>query len=426
MMARHRKECPPKRRALVPGGRPGRRVPLSAAIDAARAALESARSDAPADGEPGQPPAAPEGAAAPVIPTLHDQETIELPAATMYPAPVGDEADDTILPGAIPPAPGLPADDAEPVGQPRARRPGRYQRPERATRPPRAPRAGRSRTRPPAGGRVPGGAPGQSRPRMRGLLVTPWFAAGAGFVIAAALALNSPHTVLTYKPNTIPCDNCKSPSPSRGALASAHPGVILRPAKKKPAPGRPEAHGQAAPAGVAVGYRVVWHKDGEFGAIITVPASAARDGWKLSFDIPGTRITGVWGAQWAPAVGEHGGLASVPAPHPAQPWGPGHHGSPGTRGPGHRHPGHGPGGHGGLGQTGSPQSGTASAQSYQDATAAMAAMGIQVQPGLRSQAQLDGDAAGWSQQDVRFLVIAAGNPRTPDICVLNNTACHFG
>jgi hypothetical protein len=374
-----------------------------------------------------------------VVPTLHDQETIELPAATMYPAPVGDaydaagdayDAEDTVPPGVIPPGV-IPS-----RGRPRARRPGRYQRPERAARPPRAPQAGRSRSRPPAGGRPPGGAAGQPKPRMRGLLVTPWFAAGAGFVIAAALALNSPHTVLTYKPNTIPCDNCKSPSPSRGALASAHPGVILRPAKQQPAHGHPATRGQAATAGLAVGYRVVWHKDGEFGAIITVPASAATHGWKLSFDIPGTRITGVWGAQWAPAAGEHGGLASVPAPHPAQPWGPGHHGSPGTRGPGHRQPGGGHGGRpgrggghgygGGWGQSGSPQSGTASAQSYQAAIAAMAAMGIKAQPGLLSQAQLDGDAAGWSQQDVRFLVIAAGNPRTPDACVLNGAACHFG
>jgi hypothetical protein len=53
-------------------------------------------------------------------------------------------------------------------------------------------------------------------------------------------------------------------------------------------------------------------------------------------------------------------------------------------------------------------------------------MGIQAQPGLLSQAQLDSEAAGWSQQDVRFLVIATGNPRTPDVCVLNNAACHFG
>lgn len=364
-MARHRKECPPKHRALAPADRPGRRVPLSAAIDAARAALETAQPDAPGD-EPGQYP---EAASSPPAPSLHDQETIELPAA-LYPAPVpGDDSGDDELPG-------------------------RDQRREHMARP------RRPRTRLPAGGRpAPGGPP---RPRMRGLLVTPWFAAGVGFVIAAALALNSPHTVLTYRPNTSKCVNCKPPAPSRGALASAQPGVVLR-TPKKAAKGHPAAGSPGGVVGVQVGYRVVWRKDGEFGAIITVPASQARHGWKLRFDIPGTRITEVWGAQWQPDAGGHGGLASVPAPRPARPWAPRH---PGAPGPGHRHPGHGPGRHGWPGRGGQSQP--------------------PGQPGLRDAAQLD-NAAGWgSPQDVRFLVIAAGDPRTPDSCVLNAAACHFG
>src|SRR5262245_47182185 len=42
-MPRHRKECIPKHRAQSPGYRSGRRVPMDAAIDAAKTALESAR-----------------------------------------------------------------------------------------------------------------------------------------------------------------------------------------------------------------------------------------------------------------------------------------------------------------------------------------------------------------------------------------------
>src|ERR1700691_4592185 len=74
-----------------------------------------------------------------------------------------------------------------------------------------------------------------SAPRWkRGLLVTPWFAAGAGFVIAAALSLNSPRTFLTYRPNAAPgTSTCAGCPPATG------------PAPPPPAP-LPHAHARAA------------------------------------------------------------------------------------------------------------------------------------------------------------------------------------
>jgi len=211
---------------------------------------------------------------------------------------------------------------------------------------------------------------------MRGLLVTPWFAAGAGFVIAAALALNSPHTVLTYRPNTQRCSICTRPTPQPGSLASATPGVKIKRARPAPArhAGKSTGHGPAA--GPEVGFRVVWRKYGEFGAIVTIPARPARQDWSLQFAIPGTRITQVWGAQWQPAPGAHGGLARMLTGPPGPPGQPGPSDSPG--------------------------------------------------PGQNGLTSAPGNQGGRQPDNVRFLVVAVGNPRTPDGCVLNQAACHFG
>jgi hypothetical protein len=231
---------------------------------------------------------------------------------------------------------------------------------------------------------------------MRGLLVTPWFAAGAGFVIAAALALNSPHTVLTYRPNTVPCRLCTEPTPQKGSEASATPGVQIRPVR--PAKSAHARRGTGRPdsgpvAGLEVSFRVVWHKHGEFGAIITVPANRARHGWSLRFDMPGVRITQVWGAQWESAPGGHGGLARMLTRHPGrQPGSPRHSGRPGDSGPGRGH-----------GQS-----------------------GAQGQAGSQELFGSQGSPWDWTQPDVRFLVVAQGSPVTPVGCVLNGAGCHFG
>src|SRR5262249_17804198 len=64
--------------------------------------------------------------------------------------------------------------------------------------------------------------PGRERPRLaRSLMVTPWFAASAGIVIAAALAVDSP-AALMYVPNApvVHCLASGCPGP-----ASGQPGV---------------------------------------------------------------------------------------------------------------------------------------------------------------------------------------------------------
>jgi hypothetical protein len=236
---------------------------------------------------------------------------------------------------------------------------------------PGAVRPGRSR-RPPTGG-----AGGNQQRRMRGLLVTPWFAAGAGFVIAAALALNSPHTVLTYRPNTSKCSTCIPP----GALATAKPGVVLKPPKpartaKASRKSGAARHGAVVAAGSAVGFQVVWNRNGEFAAIVTVPAQQASRGWRLRFEIPGRRIVQVFGARWQPGPGGYGGMASTFSFRPERP---GHSGPPTDPGE-----------------------------------------GLPRRPGV------PGGFGHYVPQQLKFLVTAQGDPATPALCVLNGVHCHFG
>jgi hypothetical protein len=306
-----------------------------------------------------------------------DDEERDLPSLT---------PDDPTLPLSARPAAGRPeAGDPEP-GQPE---PAQAEVGQAEVGQPASARSHR-RARPAGSRRPPAGGDRHSRPRgMRGMLITPWFAAGAGFVIAAALALNSPHTVLTYKPNTSTCSTCV---PSKQSLATAKPGVVLQTPKSGPAArsdrrARPAVRAPQAPVGSAIGYRVVWQKNGSFAAVVTVPQAAADHGWSLRFEIPGHRILGVWGAQWAPAPGGYGGEVSSFATR-SRPGSPGSAGSPGSPGsPGRGAPSVPPG----AGRGGRP-----------------------------------GQSGHSGPDQLRFLVSAQGTPVTPAGCVLNGASCHFG
>jgi len=231
-------------------------------------------------------------------------------------------------------------------------------------------------------------ATGISRPRrMRGLLVTPWFAAGAGFVIAAGLALNSPHTTLTYRPDTKPCvGNCTT-GQSRGSMPASSPGVQIKTASPAATGSASRGHGSAGrrgqalggqhggtgrpgPAGAGVGFKLLYQRSGQFGLLITVPQAQQGHGWSLRFEIPGTQITHVWGAQWQPS-GHNGGVATMRGGQPG-PGGQGAQAAPGSHGRGWRH-------HHGW----------------------------------------------WPTDGSGILVVGHGSPGTPAGCVLNHAACHF-
>jgi hypothetical protein len=153
-------------------------------------------------------------------------------------------------------------------------------------------------------GPPPGTRAGPAPRRMRGLLVTPWFAAGAGFVVAAAMALNAPRTFLTYRPNDSPstsrCVACQSP----GSVASK-PGVKIRPVNPAAAAGR-----SAPGPGPAIPIQLDPERNGVFKLTITLPPHQAASAWKLRFALPGRSISAVFGAQWLPDPADDSGQAA--------------------------------------------------------------------------------------------------------------------
>jgi hypothetical protein len=148
------------------------------------------------------------------------------------------------------------------------------------------------------------------RPRLRAarsLLATPWSAAGAGIVVAAVLAVDSP-AALTYGPALpvvrCPVQGCGSAaSHPPGEPATATPGVALKaPGQeiKGSATGRARRAGRAA-HGTLVGYQIVRQWSSGFLAVITVPGSASSGAWSLSFSFANARVEQVWGARWQPS-----------------------------------------------------------------------------------------------------------------------------
>jgi hypothetical protein len=164
-------------------------------------------------------------------------------------------------------------------------------------------------------------ASSSSRPRQhlaRSLLATPWFAAGAGIVLAAVLAVESP-TALTYGP-TFPVEQCpvhgcagNSGHPA-GQPATATPGVALKAPGLKMNGGAtvPSRRRGRAPRGVLLAYQIVSQWSSGFLAQISIPAAARSGGWSLRFAFPAAHVERVWGARWEPSANGDGGTAYGP------------------------------------------------------------------------------------------------------------------
>jgi hypothetical protein len=171
----------------------------------------------------------------------------------------------------------------------------------------------------PGGGRtvVPGGC----RPRLRlarALMVTPWFAASAGIVIAAALAVDSP-AALTYVPNApgvrCPVSSCVGSATSQPDVATASPGVKLKTGQAagtgaSAGPG----HRHVAGAVYRLGYQVVRRWQGGFIAMITLPGDLRPGPWRLRLAFPSARVDLVWGATWQPSGDGAAGTATGSRP----------------------------------------------------------------------------------------------------------------
>jgi hypothetical protein len=322
-MPRHRKAPPPRHRALPRVEDSIRRVPLSAAIAAARQALEATR---PLDAASGQPAAGGPGG-------IGESGRPATELDLQEPGVASDRPDQTASPSA---------------GAPRRRRD--QVRPGGPSRP-----AGR-----------PDGIRGVARGAARSLLVTPWFAAGGGFVLAAALFIFAPHTELRFpsaiSPAEIQCTTleCRPASHNGGQLTSSGPGQQIKrrhTVHRRTLPGVVTGH-ESASAGFTFTFTVLWQRDGNFDAVISISGRRVPASWRLAFSMPGTQIGRVFGAQWRASESGDAGTASAwpNAGHDhGQGWGGGGGSNQGAAG---RNPGYGHDGRLSFWVTGSGQAST--------------------------------------------------------------------
>ena len=260
-MPRHRREHVPLYRALRPAESHARRVPVRAAVAAARTALESG---------------------------AHDEADDDT-------APLGSLAGLSSRPQRDGPA----ATEVEPVpAKPRRARPA--MRPSSPT----------------------------LHGALRGVLVNPWFAAGAGLVIAASMWLYAPQTQLSFPHEAIGRTKCQvqgcAPmvtAPDGGSVATSS-GQPISPSVRRHARRQATADVQTksgSPA-LAFGYSVVSRHRRRFALELTVTSSKPITNWTLSFAMDGDRIRSVFGANWQPASTDSGaasGLVSADGGHRA-------------------------------------------------------------------------------------------------------------
>jgi hypothetical protein len=172
----------------------------------------------------------------------------------------------------------------------------------------------------------------------RGTLLTPWFVLGAGLVVVAFVALQSPHPVLNFaQPDQQTCRHRGCTTHHPGSLTSRRHGVEITspgshghgrkaadpevtpsarptaPATSPPAPTRAQGH-----RGVTIGLRVFQltqsrHRS-SFEAFIILQSSKKIGRWTLRFTLPGTHIDRVVGATWQESASGDGGEAV------GQPW----------------------------------------------------------------------------------------------------------
>lgn len=151
----------------------------------------------------------------------------------------------------------------------------------------------------------------------RGLLVSPWFAAGAGVVIAAGAFAYAPHAQLKVIPNPrwgCSVAGCREPQAAAPAVPAGGGAGRL---PQSPSPAASPAQRRSG-AGVTVSYQVLFDYSSRFGLEITLHSRRPIGDWRLGFAIPGSTGLSVDGALWQPS-GPDRGTASGPVPPGSQP-----------------------------------------------------------------------------------------------------------
>jgi hypothetical protein len=139
-------------------------------------------------------------------------------------------------------------------------------------------------------------------------VVSPWFAAGGGIVVAAGAFIVAPHAQLNFGPAIArsPCTVAKGhhaaplagapPVPAGGGVGPVTPSPTATP---EPPNG----------ADLIFKYSVTWHTRDMFQMVLTVTSKKAIRTWQLSFVIPAAADVKVSNADWQPS-GTDGGMAS--------------------------------------------------------------------------------------------------------------------
>jgi hypothetical protein len=149
---------------------------------------------------------------------------------------------------------------------------------------------------------------GVLRTAARGLLVTPWFAAASGFVIAASLWIYVPHAHLQFPSGSaIQSQHCSKDCAQAGSgtdsgrLATSGKGKLTQPRQSgRRAGAGPHAagHARSTVSGLTFSYYVLPSQQGRFTIRISVVGKHAIKDWQLAFVLRGDRIRQVWGARW--------------------------------------------------------------------------------------------------------------------------------
>ncbi len=134
------------------------------------------------------------------------------------------------------------------------------------------------------------------RGAARGLLVTPWFAAGTGFVVAAGVWILAPHALLLSNiPGGKPC-TILTCGPGGSALPFGHGSQAGgHTSKTKASAGRASGSKSHATSGLTFRFKALQHAHGRFAELITITGKRPIESWRLSFVIRGAHITYVQG-----------------------------------------------------------------------------------------------------------------------------------
>lgn len=149
----------------------------------------------------------------------------------------------------------------------------------------------------------------------RGVLVTPWFAAATGFVIAVSMWVLWPHADLHILAG--PAINKEPYGPNGTSGVAGSKGGEINTKSSPPRSTASQARGDhgatgsrgAKGVGASVRYYVAQSGHDSFDIVITVPGRHARTHWELAFLLRGDESIRVFGANWQP-TGQDGGLAS--------------------------------------------------------------------------------------------------------------------